>query len=93
MVLYSPEEAGTRSQKAKEERPEDYRAGDLVVGESLGDLDVLLIVADVDSSDFGAVYVASPLDPRVEWSKVGDNPADFLERFAQANGEKFWESY
>ncbi|WP_180970204.1 SMI1/KNR4 family protein [Deinococcus planocerae] len=91
LVLYSPEEAGARSQDAKEERPEDYRIGDLIVGEFLGDLDVLLIAAEMSSFNFGAVYVASPLDPRAEWPKVGDNLGDFLEEFAQVNGEKFWE--
>ncbi|MEF2278086.1 SMI1/KNR4 family protein [Deinococcus sp. YIM 134068] len=93
LILFAPEKVKTRSEEAYKNYPENYRASDLVLGEFLGDQDVLFIVGEAARPDFGRVYVASPLDSRSEWSLVGDDLADFLRKFAQANGEKFWERY
>lgn len=92
LILYSPEETQARSETVRELYPENHRPSDLVIGEFLGDTEILFIEAEVDSPNFGAVYVASPLDPRSDWSRVGDDLADFLKQFVRADGEKFWET-
>lgn len=92
LILYSPEEAQARSETVRKTYPETHRPSDLVIGEFLGDTDILFTEAEVDGANFGAIYVASPLDPRSVWPRVGDDLADFLDQFARANGEKFWET-
>jgi hypothetical protein len=62
-----------------------FRSGDLVVGQFLGDQD--LLIAD----DAGAVLVALPLDGRADWYRPARNIAAFLGQYVTANGAKFWE--
>jgi len=72
-------------------RSNDFERGDLVVGRFLGDSDLLLVRCDSNANDFGSVIVALPLDPRQDWDRVADSFEDFLETYASAAGEKYWE--
>jgi hypothetical protein len=83
--LLSPAASAARSAKEREERPDDFAPGDVVVGQFLGDQD--LLVAD----DAGAVLVALPLDERADWYKPAPSLAEFLDRYVSAKGAKFWE--
>jgi hypothetical protein len=67
-------------------RPGDLYLDDTIVGEFLGDTDLLV----VDRA--GRVMVASALDPRGEWPVAAKTIASFLEAFLDHEGEKFWEN-
>jgi hypothetical protein len=75
-----------------EERQRDSSHGDLVVGQFLGDSDLLIVRCDPVADDFGAVLVALPLDPRVDWDVAGSSFAVFLEKYVTSGGEKFWSA-
>ena len=36
--------------------------------------------------------IALPIDRRTEWDTVGSALTDFLDRYVQASGDKFWEA-
>lgn len=67
-------------------RPEDVRLDDIILGEFLGDSDLLM----VDRA--GRVIVADPLSPRREWPVAAETILSFLEAFLDHDGEKFWEN-
>jgi hypothetical protein len=90
LVLLSPEASAmvtaeqhiTRSDQA-------YLSGDVVIGEFLGDSE-LLVISPGESGN-RRVLVALPLDKRPEWYGVGTSLAEFLERYLEALGAKYWE--
>jgi len=57
-----------------------------VVGEFLGDLD--LLVFDYYRK---CLVVATPLDPESEWEEVGVDISDFFSKYLSYQGDKFWE--
>lgn len=89
LVLLSPLASARRTAEERRSRPEDMREGDVVIGEFLGDQD-LLVVAPSQGTEC-RVLVALPLDPRAEWYAVATDLESFLERYFDAGGEKFWE--
>lgn len=92
LVLVSPERAQELTNKLHRERARDALPGDIVVGEFLGDSDLLIARADPTAADHGTILVALALDRRQDWARVGFTLAEFLCRYAQANGAKFWET-
>jgi hypothetical protein len=61
-----------------------------VVGEFLGDSDLLLVRCDPAAEDYGSVLVALPLDDRSEWDQAASSIEAFLLSYARTHGEKFW---
>lgn len=91
LVLLGRDAAADRTEMFVEERLRDARPGDLVVGEFLGDQDLLLVRCDQEASDFGSVLVALPLDGREDWYVLAPSLTAFLEEFEQEEGAKYWE--
>jgi hypothetical protein len=91
LILYEPQEAETVTAKFRIQRARDFAEGDLVIGEFLGDSDLLVIRCDPQERDYGRVMVALPLDPRSDWYSVAGNLEAFLEEYERAEGAKFWE--
>lgn len=89
LVLLSPERSANRTRLERDTRPEDFRADDVVVGEFLGDQD-LLVLAPSEQGD-RRVLVALPLDGRNLWYSAGRCMEDFLTRYVEAGGDKYWE--
>ncbi|MGK3964542.1 SMI1/KNR4 family protein [Sorangium sp. So ce118] len=90
LALLAPCDALARTRLFEGERPADYTVGDLIVGEFLGDSDLLLLRCDPDKADFGRALVALPIDPRRDWCDVAPSLSQFIERYALAQGDKFW---
>jgi hypothetical protein len=86
LALLSPEDAATRTAGFRSARPDDAAPGDIVVGEFLGDLELLVVAADGTG-----VLVALPLDPRGDWYRAAPSMADFLLRYRESQGDKYWE--
>lgn len=91
LVLYSPGEALSSTENFRLHRNRDCSFGDLIVGEFLGDSDLLLLRCDPDESDYGSVRVVNAIDPRSEWDSVSSSLSAFLGEFAIKQGCKFWE--
>jgi hypothetical protein len=91
LVLVPPESSQELTDKLHRDRARDALPGDVVVGEFLGDSDLLVARADPAAADYGAMLVALPLDRRRDWVGVGSNLKDFLRRYAETDGAKFWE--
>jgi hypothetical protein len=91
LILLSPSLAAERSRQLHDERPREFMKGDLVVGEFLGDSDLLVVRCDPKAGDFGSVLVVLPLDPRDAWVRVSSGFEFFLEDYERAEGAKFWE--
>lgn len=75
------------------ERPEDALPGDRVIGQFVGDQDLLVMRCIPGESDFGTVLVALRDGWRKEWyHRVADNLSSFLKEYASYEGQKFWET-
>jgi hypothetical protein len=72
-------------------RPDEYEGGDLVIGEFLGDAERLVVRCSPSAEDYGRVYIALPIDPRVEWESPAASLSAFLALYLDAHGDKFWE--
>ena len=92
LILWSPAQVITEQEKRITQRKEDFRPGDLIVGEFLGDADLLVLRCDATSPDFGNVAIALPLDSREEWYIAAHSLESFLSQFIGAKGDKFWEN-
>jgi hypothetical protein len=90
LVLLSPAASAKRTADQRALRPADYGPDDVVAGEFLGDLE-LLVIAPSEAGD-RRILVALPLDDRQEWYPAAPDLARFLERYRDGHGAKFWES-
>ena len=92
LIVWSPDRVITEREKQIAQREEDFRPGDLIIGEFLGDAELLVLRCDATSPDFGNVLIALPLDSREEWYVAANSLESFLSQFIAANGDKFWEN-
>jgi hypothetical protein len=90
LVLLSPAVSAKRTAEQRALRPGAYRGDDVVIGEFLGDLE-LLVLAPSEAGDRG-VLVALPLDDRRDWYPAAPGLARFLENYLRAHGAKYWET-
>ena len=92
LIVWSPDRVITEQEKQIAQREEDFRPGDLIIGEFLGDAELLVLRCDATSPDFGNVLIAVPLDSREEWYLAANSLESFLSQFIAAKGDKFWEN-
>ena len=92
LVLHGPAGAKRLTDKFRAQRARDAAPGDLVLGEFLGDSELLVVRADPTAEDYNVVMIALPLDPRSDWSVAADSLGTFLEKYDTAQGAKFWET-
>ena len=85
LKILSPTDAAERTEFERRERPTDLEPGDVVLGE-LQDAEGLLVV-----TASGGVFVALPLDYRSDWRRAGDNLGQFLARYVESEGRRFWD--
>lgn len=89
LVFLSPTESAKRSALEREQRPDDFSSIDIVVGEFLGDQE--LLVLSPSEGNGRNVLVALPLDERAEWYPAAASLGEFLDRYMDHQGEKYWE--
>lgn len=89
LVLLSPTDAATRTVAERSRRPSAYQAGDIVIGEFLGDQELLVFATR--EADCGRVLVALPLDDRPDWYQAAGSLTEFLDRYLAGFGAKYWE--
>jgi len=83
--VLSPAASAARSRQERLRRPNEFATDDLVIGEFLGDQELLILDRD------GRVMVALPLDLRQDWFRPAASLSDFLQRLLTTNGAKFWQ--
>lgn len=87
--LLRPAESAVRTSAERARRPDDLRPDEVVLGEFLGDSELLV---HAPSEVGGRRYlVALPMEPREDWYAAGGSAAEVLERLLDANGDKYWE--
>jgi hypothetical protein len=89
LVLLSPEGAAQRTTQERGQRPGAYRADDVVIGEFLGDQE--LVVLAPSEAGRRHVLIALPMDDRTDWYAAAGSLAEFLDRYLKAFGDKYWE--
>jgi hypothetical protein len=89
LVLLDPAEAARRTAEQRAARPAQWRPDDVVIGEFLGDLELVVLAA----SEAGGrrVLIARPLDDRAEWPAAGGGLAAFVHGLLVHGGDKYWE--
>lgn len=92
LIVWPPNQVIIEQEKRIAQRKEDFQPGDLIIGEFLGDSDLLVVRGDETSPDFGNVIIALALDSREEWYIAANSLESFLSQFIAAKGDKFWEN-
>ena len=87
LKILSPGRSAEVTASEAAERTSDFQLYDVVLGEFLGDQD-LLVLAPSEEGD-RRVLVALPLDPRNEWYGVGASLSVFFERYLEAQATNF----
>lgn len=74
-----------------QDRKSDSTAlGDLIVGEFRSDLELVLIRCDRSDADYGSIMIVAEMDPRPDWKRVALSIEEFLIKYMDAHGEKYW---
>jgi hypothetical protein len=90
LLLLSPAASAARTALERHQRSADIFSEDIVIGEFLGDQELLIVApSEVHSR---RLLVALPLDERAEWPGVADNLGAFLVAYLDHTGNKYWES-
>ncbi|WP_234928466.1 hypothetical protein [Mycobacteroides abscessus] len=84
LTLHDPAEAKQRTQD-RAEHGYELSESDCVLGEFVGDTDILIVDA------YDAVAISTGSYPRADWYTF-ESLSDVLSRFLQAQAEKYWES-
>jgi hypothetical protein len=87
--LLSPSESAARTAAERAQRSDDLRPDDVVLGEFLGDAELLVYAPS--EGDGRRYLIALPLDPREDWFSAGASANEVLERLLDADGDKYWE--
>jgi hypothetical protein len=90
LVLLSPTASARRTAEQRTNRPSDYSTDDIVIGEFLGDLE-LLVMAPSQTGD-QRILIALPLDDRPDWYSAASSFTQFLNRYRESHGGKYWEA-
>jgi hypothetical protein len=72
-------------------RSDDFRPGDLLIGEFRGDSDLVLLRCDEAANDYGRVVIIDPLERREAWKIAANSLGGFLRKWCKTKGEKYWE--
>jgi hypothetical protein len=92
-ILWSPVEIVARHKQAFGWRgPDDFRRGDVILGEFRGDTDLVVLRCDPSQTDFGKIVVALAMDPRGDWPCVSSSITEFVLGFLSHPDKKFWEA-
>lgn len=91
LTILGPTATRSATEEFLSDRPSEYREGDLVVGKFSGDSDLLILRNARQLEDYRNVIIATPIDKRSEWYLAASNFTEFLHKFEQEQGAKFWE--
>jgi hypothetical protein len=81
----------TLNRKYREKYADDVLPGDLIFARFLGDQERALIRSDKTAADYGTIMIVAEMEHRSEWITAAHSLEEFLVRFMDAHGEKYWE--
>lgn len=87
--LLNSSDSAVRTATEHAARPDDLRADDIVLGEFLGDSELLVYAPSEEGPR--RYLISLPLDSRDDWYAAGATAAEVFERYAASGGEKYWE--
>lgn len=87
--MLSPGDAVRRTIDERQRRSSCYLDSDIVIGEFLGDSELLVFSS---TSENAPIMISLPLDPRNDWPAPAASLSAFFRRYLEALGEKYWES-
>jgi hypothetical protein len=91
LIIWSPQKVAEK-QKTLRQKSDEFQDGDLIIGEFLGDSDLLVVRCDQNYDDFGQLIISLPIDHRSDWYFLPYLLPEFLQKFTNSQGEKFWEA-
>lgn len=94
LILWSPDDVISKHQAETKGRITDdidfqYH---LIIGEFLGDLDLITLHCNPQENTWGNVIVADLFQNKDEWSTVAKSLSEFLALFIEAPLQKYWEN-
>lgn len=90
-VLLDPFSSLNKTETWRNLYADDFKPGDLVIGEYLGDADFIIMRCDYSKSDWGRIVIAQPIDPRSFWPEVAFSVVEFIEKTIDSPFVKFWK--
>lgn len=91
LKIYCLDELDRATRFYLDKRSRDALEGDLIIGEFIGDSDLLLLRCNPHSSDFGSVMIVSAIEQREEWDTAAIDVESFLLELYSQQGDKYWE--
>jgi hypothetical protein len=91
LIIWSPQKVAEQ-QKVLRRNSDEFQDGDLVIGEFLGDSDLLVVRCEQNSNDFGKIIIALAIDHQADWYYLPYLLPEFLQKLVNSQGEKFWEA-
>ena len=91
LTIWPPQKVLEQQQILRRDSDE-FQSGDLIIGEFLGDSDLLVVRCDQNSDDFGQLIISLPIDHRSDWYYLPYLLPEFLQKIINSQGEKFWEA-
>lgn len=92
LIIWPANKLIRKNHQVTSDRPKEYLAGDLVVGEFLGDEELAVLRCDPALPDYGSVLISLPVYPRQDWYKAANSLIEFLQSLLSARGAKYWEN-
>ncbi len=89
LALLAPSASAARTAQERGARPSQFRPDDIVLGEFLGDQEVLVLAPS--ESGWRRILIAFPLDDRSDWFGAAETLGQFLEQYFDHVGDKYWE--
>ena len=89
LIIWSPQKVLEKQQTLRQNF-NAFESEDLIIGEFLGDSDLLVVRCNPNSTDFGQIIIALPIDHREDWYYLTYSLPEFLQKFINSQGEKFW---
>jgi hypothetical protein len=74
-----------------EDKAEWILPGDLILGRFWGDRERPMIRCDKNAADYGSIFIVAEMDERPDWYKAASSLEEFLVKFMDAKGAKYWE--
>jgi hypothetical protein len=91
LQILSPKAAAAATKKYRKDWGRHAAMGDLIVGRFIGDEELLLVRTEPNASDFGSVVIVAEMDPRPDWYIAAVSFGEFLNRYVDARGDKYWD--
>lgn len=90
LFIWSPDETLENNQNDPRYNYYHLMRGEIIIGNLIGDSDIVIMRCDKNQDDFGAIILAEAIVDREEYEIVASSLSEFLERFLQSPHKKFW---